>query len=379
MSIPSWQQRIIATVSKSPPKIALTGILLLLFLLPLTSSCTLAQMPEKRISRERSPEATPQQQPSNNNGSQESIADQGRQRRILRERSPGTTPQQQPSDNNDSQERITYQGRLRTYILHTPKDYTPNRSMPLVLVFHGGNGRGRSVQRNSGFNDLADQQGFFVAYPDGIDRHWNDGRLDTDNPDVDDVGFVAALIDHLVKTKNIDSSRVYATGISNGGAMVLKLACDLSDKIAAFAPIASSLSVRLASSCKPSKPVSILMFNSPDDPYMPWEGGMGRGRGGMKLSVPETVEWWRKHNDCSPQADNNTLPMTAASDGTRVRVSRYSGGRSDTEVVLYTIEGGGHTWPGGQLSRREQEFGTTSRQVDASEVMWEFFQRHALP
>jgi polyhydroxybutyrate depolymerase len=73
--------------------------------------------------------------------------------------------------------------------------------MPLVLVFHGGNGRGRSVQRNSGFNDLADQKGFFVAYPDGIDRHWNDGRLDTDNPDVDDVGFVAALIDHLVKTK----------------------------------------------------------------------------------------------------------------------------------------------------------------------------------
>ena len=316
--------------------------MLLLFILNLTSACGLAQTPQTKIIREQ----------------------------------PLRRAQQEELSDSNMQGSITSQGRLRTYILHTPKGYGSNRALPLVLVFHGGYGRGRVVQRQSGFNKLADQKGFFVAYPDGIDKHWNDGRLETTHPDVDDVEFVSALIDHLVKTKNIDPSRIYATGISNGGAFTNKLACDLSDKIAAFAPVASSLSKVLASSCKPSKPVSIMMFNSPEDPFVPWQGGMGRGQGGVKLSVPQTVEWWRNHNDCPPQAENEILPVIETKDDTRVKMSRYSGCRNGSEVILYTIEGGGHTWPGRQP--RLRLLGRSTRNISANDMMWEFFQKHPM-
>jgi polyhydroxybutyrate depolymerase len=344
----------------SPPRTAIVGILLL-FILNLTSSCGQAQIPDKQMSGKQMPE-----------------------KRIIKEQNwrsikqSSAIKQEEASDSSDMQESITYQGQLRTYLLHTPRGYDQNRSLPLVLVFHGGYGRGKTVERQSRFNNLADQKGFFVAYPDGIDKHWNDGRLDTDNPDVDDVGFISALIDRLVKTKNIDPSRVYATGISNGGAFTHKLACDLSDKIAAFAPVASSLSVRLASTCKPNRPVPILMFNSPEDPFVPWQGGEGKGRGGVKLSVPETVEWWRKHNDCSSDPEKKILPRTVAKDGTQVTVSRYSGCRSGSEVIFYTIEGGGHTWPGGEDPLPVRVSGRISNQISATEVMWQFFQRHTL-
>ncbi len=348
MPLYSWQQRFIAMKSKSPLRSVFVGILLLMFLLNLASACGLAQTPERRIPRER----------------------------------PRRGIQQEELSAGDMQESITYQGRMRTYILHTPRNYSPSRLMPLVLVFHGGNGKGIGVEKRTRFSDLADREGFFVAYPDGVGGHWNDGRLDSDNPDVDDVGFVRTLIDHLVKTKNIDSSRVYATGISNGGAMTHRLACELSDKIAAFAPVSSSLSVRLASSCKPSRQVSMLMFNSPDDPFLPWEGGEGRGRGGVKLSVPQTLDWWRKQNNCSSQAENKTLPPTTASDGTQVMMSRYSGCRGGSEVILYTIQGGGHSWPGAEdvrnQRRRERVFGRTTRQISATQTIWQFFQRHSL-
>ncbi len=361
MLLHSWQQRIIATASKFPPRSASIG-LLVLFMLNLTSACGLAQTPEIRINPERPARGSQQEKPGEG--------------RINRQRQ--WRENQEESSTGNMQGSITYQGRVRTYILHTPRTYNPNRSLPLVLVFHGGYGRGRTVQRQSGFNDLADREGFVVAYPDGIDKHWNDGRLQTTNPDVDDVGFVSALIDRLATTKNIDRSRVYATGISNGGAFTNKLACELSDKIAAFAPVASSLSVVLASSCKPSKAISIMMFNSPEDPFVPWQGGVGRGAGGVKLSVPQTVDWWKKHNGCSSQADKKALPVTDYKDSTRVTMSSYSGCRDGSEVIFYSIEGGGHTWPGGADPMPERVSGKITHQLSASETMWEFFKRHTL-
>lgn len=342
MSLYSCQQRVVAKTRKSPSRTAFIGILLVLLLLNLTTACALAQRRD---------------------GSR------------IRERLLGNT-QQEARTNDMLSGKLIYQGRLRTYHLHLPKGYNRNRSTPLVLAFHGGYGSGKGFAKTTGLNNLADREGFVVVYPDGIDRHWNDGR-GTANPGINDVGFVRVLIDRLIRFRNIDSSRIYATGISNGGFFTQKLACEMSDKIAAFAPVAAPLPELLKSSCKPSKPISIVMINSPEDRFVPWKGGEVKG-GGQTLSVPQTVERWRQHNASSSVAEAQTLPVINPSDSTRVRFSRYSGGRGDSEVVLYTIEGGGHTWPGGNDPLSPRVVGKTSRQISANEVIWKFFQRHVL-
>jgi polyhydroxybutyrate depolymerase len=245
------------------------------------------------------------------------------------------------------------------------------------MAFHGGYGSGKRIARNTGFNEIADQEGFIVVYPDGINRHWNDGR-GTANPEIDDVGFVKVLIERLVKFRNVDPSRIYATGLSNGGQFTQRLACEMSDQIAAFAAVSATFPAALKPNCKPKNPVSILMINSPNDPLVPWEGGEGRGLGGQILSVPETVELWRKHNGCSPVAQTESLPNIAPSDGTRVRVSRYTGNCNRSEVLIYAIEGGGHGWPDGYENAPTSMAGKTSRQLKASQAIWNFFKRHSL-
>ncbi|HEY9726873.1 MAG TPA: PHB depolymerase family esterase [Chroococcales cyanobacterium] len=288
-----------------------------------------------------------------------------------------SSQQEAPTRDDMLSGRLIYQGQARTYHVYLPSNYDRNRSWPLVLAFHGGFGSGKRIARNTGFNEIAEREGFIVVYPDGIDKHWNDGR-GTVNTDVDDVGFVRALIDRLVRNRNVDPSRVYATGISNGGQFTQRLACELSDKIAAFAAVASTFPAALRSNCNPKNPVSMLMINSPEDPLVPWQGGEGGGIGGRILSVPETVELWRKHNKCSPVAQTQSLPTIAPNDGTRVRMSRYQGDSPRSEIVLYTIEGGGHTWPDGHDNAVISRVGKTSRQLKGSQAIWNFFKRHSL-
>jgi polyhydroxybutyrate depolymerase len=353
MSLHFWQQEHLAKVTKSPLKRSLVVFITILSLLNATTGCSLGQTQEKQTIGERPVESSQRE-------------------------SPLESPQQKapPSDDMLSG-KLVYQGQVRTYHLHLPSGYNRNRSWPLVLAFHGGYGSGKRLARNTGFNALADQEGFIVVYPDGINRHWNDGR-GTANPNIDDVGFVRALIDRLVRYRNIDPSRIYATGISNGGQFTQRLACEMSDKIAAFAPVAATFPAAIKSSCKPKNSVAMLMINSPQDPLVPWQGGEGGGLGGKILSVAETVEFWRKHNNCSPVGQTQALQNIAPSDGTQVRVSSYSGGCPRSEVILYTIEGGGHTWPDGRENAVISRVGKTSRQLRASQVIWNFFKRHSL-
>ena len=160
---------------------------------------------------------------------------------------------------------ITVAGRERTYALHLPRAVATGTALPLVLVFHGGGGEGKQMPALTGMNAIADREGFVAAYPDGIDRNWNDGRysqaITTQRFNLDDVGFVAALIDELAATLPIDRSRVFATGISNGGMFSQRLGCELADKVAAIAPVAGSLPELLAPNCAPIPPAA-----GPDDP-----------------------------------------------------------------------------------------------------------------
>src|SRR3954453_21116917 len=188
---------------------------------------------------------------------------------------------------------ITVDGRERAYTLHLPPAVATGTALPLVLVFHGGGGEGKQMPALTGMNAIADREGFVTAYPDGIDRNWNDGRysqaIATQRFNLDDVGFVSMLIDELAATLPIGRSRVFATGISNGGMFSQRLGCELADKGAAIAPVAGSLPGVLAPGCAPSRPMPVLMIHGDTDPLVPWNGGpvAGSGNRGRVLSVAD--------------------------------------------------------------------------------------------
>jgi len=283
---------------------------------------------------------------------------------------------------------LQYGGLERTYRIYVPSKYDRSRPLPTVLVFHGGGGTGDGMEKltQGGLNRLADREGFIIVYPDGVDRHWNDGRgiqnYRAQRDNIDDVGFVAALIDHLARTLTIDLGRVYATGISNGGLMSFRLARELPMRVAAVAPVAISMSEEIAQMRPPSRPISVMMIPGTRDPLVPWDGGAIGFAGGQKvgrvLSVSETVKYWASHNQCPSPPAVSMEPDRDPQDGTRVRREAYGPCRDGTEVILLAVEGGGHTWPGGLQYLPVRVVGRTSRDIDANEVIWSFFRRHAL-
>jgi len=281
--------------------------------------------------------------------------------------------------NNDVRASIVFGGLTRTYIVHTPK-LNGTAPIPLVLAFHGGGGTGAGMARLTHLSQLADKYGFIVAYPDGYMRRWADGRGTTaaERAGVDDVGFVSALIDQLSKQNQIDPTRVYATGISNGGFFSLRLACELSSKITAVAAVAATLPQNLSDHCHPQKPVSILLIHGTDDPLVPASGGVVGGRiGGEVISLNATVNLWLQADACMLTPDV-TYATEVVNDGTRVKIETFASCKNSSAVILYVIEGVGHTWPGGVQFSPESVIGKTTHNIDAGQVIWLFFQKHSL-
>jgi polyhydroxybutyrate depolymerase len=253
-------------------------------------------------------------------------------------------------------------GRRRRYFVHVPPSYDGKTPLPLVLVLHGATQSPESAERMSGMSAQADREGFLAVYPSGTGRlpTWNAGACCAyamEN-NVDDVGFLRALIDRLEREYRIDARRIFAAGISNGGMMSYRLACELADKIAAIAPVEGAQDV----ACRPSNPVSVIVFHGTADRLVPFEGGATPFQLGSRrsdASVDSTVAFWTKEDGCSPTPKREE---TAA-----VRIESYSGCRDGTAVTLYAIQGGRHIWPGTRLSGNE---------VPATELMWSFFARH---
>jgi polyhydroxybutyrate depolymerase len=271
---------------------------------------------------------------------------------------------------------MAFKGLNRTYLIHIPPSYDKTKSMPLVIALHGGGVSAEQMVEHTrgGFNTLSDREGFIVVYPYGINKKWNDGRK---RNNIDDVGFISALIDQFAEEFNIDTNRVCVTGISNGAMMSYRLAIELSEKIAAIAAVAGNIPVNLSGD--PKRPISILIINGTEDPLMPWEGGYVHFKElklGEVLSTAETVEYWVNHNKCSPAPIISYEIDKDPQDGTRVRREAYGNCEEETEVILYAIEGGGHIWPGGYQYSPERRVGKTSKDIDANEVIWNFFKRH---
>jgi len=280
----------------------------------------------------------------------------------------------------DRDETIQIGGVQRVYHVHLPPTAPAEGGLPLVIVFHGGGGTAKGAERQYGFTQLADARGFVVVYPAGLDRRWNDGRGTTGQPWlntvlVDDVSFVSATIDHLRNALPIDARRVYAAGMSNGGILSHRLGCELSGKIAAIAPVAGTIAAPEAPRCAPETPVSVVEFHGTEDRFVPYGGGdiLKQPERGTVLSVADTMALWTRLDGCSTTPRLADLPPSHPEDGTRIRRVTYGPCGRTSEVTLYTVIGGGHTWPG---TAWIPLLGPVSRQINATEIIWEFFERH---
>lgn len=291
---------------------------------------------------------------------------------------------------------LKHKGMERVYQVHDPRagvKSAPSGKRPLILVLHGGGGRAEKFDAMTGkaasFNALAGREDLLVVYPQGIDRQWNDGRevkhIAPQAQGIDDAGFLSSLIDHLVKTRNVDERRIYATGPSNGGFMSNRLACDLAGKVAAVGIVIATMPVLLEDKCRPAAPVSVLIMNGTEDPLVPFNGGFvrdfrkGRTRGEI-LSTAQTFDFWLRQAGYGRGGQAiRPEPLADAAPGDRTRVTRQAYKGKNAEVALYTIEGGGHTWPGGRQYLFEFLVGRTSRDINATEHIWEFFKRNPKP
>jgi polyhydroxybutyrate depolymerase len=263
-------------------------------------------------------------------------------------------------------------GISRTYVAHVPA--TLGASVPLVLSFHGHGSDGMQQARLTDFDALSDRDGFIVVYPDGIHRGWNDGR--PQSAGADDIAFVRALIADFSRRYPIDRTRIYATGFSNGGTFTEYLGCVMTSTFAGLAPVSGSMPAADVGSCHPARPIPVLTIAGTGDPIMPYTGGEIRLLGvdrGTVISAAATAAFWASNDRCARTPRRTVLPPIAATDGTRVTQTSYSGCAPGTSVELDTIEGGGHAWPGGPQYAPKMFIGPASKQLDATKAIADFF------
>jgi polyhydroxybutyrate depolymerase len=277
---------------------------------------------------------------------------------------------------------IEHDGYSREFILHLPKDHARLGRIPLVIALHGGGGTAKGMIRLTygRFNELADLHGFLVAYPQGLKKSWNDGRDDpisfAHKNDIDDIGFLTALIQTIIEKYKADPQRVFVTGISNGGFMSIRVSRDLTDQVKAAAPVCAAIPFTTKDAHLTSPPMNILLLNGTTDPLVPYSGGyvqvLGKKRGKI-LSTDETIAILIKKNACPDSPVTEHLEDKDPHDGTRVIRYEYMNNETGKKVVLLKVVNGGHTWPGGWQYLGEKLVGKTSMDINACNEIWNFF------
>lgn len=257
----------------------------------------------------------------------------------------------------------------RTYRIHVPTSYDKENPIPLVFVLHMLTGSGKTTQWLTHFDELAEEEGFIVVYPEGYKGSWAEGSnlYVADQNQIDDVMFISKLIDKLMSSYAIDPNQIFITGFSNGGFMAQRLGCEMSNRIAGVATVGATISKRIIESCKPQFPLSVLMIHGTEDHGVLWDGDPDY------MSVPDTVDFWVKQNECNKVPEHSQIPDSKI-DGTKVEYDIYTGCLENSRIELYTIIGGGHAWPGG--SKMVQLWGLNgkiSQDIDASQIIWTFF------
>ena len=270
---------------------------------------------------------------------------------------------------------ISHDGLERSYVLVAPTQQ--RERFPLVLAFHGGGTNARFMQRFCNLDEIAEQEGIVLVYPNGTGRTrrgltWNAGLCCgyAQRHNSDDVGFVDRVIDDVGSQLPIDGEAIFATGMSNGGMMSYRLANELSHRFAAIAPVAGGVATE---TINPSMPVSVFHIHGTADEYVPMMGGRGkRSRPGLIApKIQQSIDAWVAANGCSSSPEQRMIESSSYPQ----RESRYLDGRDGTEVRYLVIEGGGHTWPG-QETHLEFELGPVALNIDANALIWEFFDSH---
>lgn len=290
----------------------------------------------------------------------------------------------------DYERRMMHGGTPRYYQLHVPRSYDPARPTPVVLVFHGGGGDPGAIRYESRMDATSDRGGFIVVYPAGTPSRrwitnrllvWNDGRPRADGTPskVDDTGFVAALLIDLENLFHVDDRRIYACGFSNGAQFTYRLSKRLTNRIAAIAVVAGQRPPNDKYDPPPSRPIPVMQFAGVKDRVAPYAGGATPSKAGIRGHAPpvrETIRSWVDFNQCAPQ------PAEVVRVGKAV-MQRFQPSAASCEVILWTLEDGGHTWPGGRVVPGVEliglgKMGRVNQDINASDLMWEFFKEHAL-
>jgi polyhydroxybutyrate depolymerase len=271
---------------------------------------------------------------------------------------------------NRSNGTIVSAGIEREYLLYVPRSYDPAKPTPLVISLHGGAMWPAAQMEIDRWNRVAEEHGFLLVYPSGVSgrgpRSWRSGA---ERGPMRDVPYISELIDTLRASYNIDSTRVYANGLSNGGGMAFKLACTLSDRIAAVGMVGTAIFLPW-SGCTDQRPVPMILFHGTADRAALYEGGTSWVAPNLFPSIPGWTTRYAVRNRCEP----TPVKWKIAPDVTRIEYPRCA---ENASVVLYRIEDGGHTWPGGK-PLPEWFVGRTSSSIDATAEMWNFFREHPL-
>jgi polyhydroxybutyrate depolymerase len=272
-----------------------------------------------------------------------------------------------------SLESITVGGLTRTYIVYVPQA-PANTLMPLVVMLHGGLGTAAQAEKSYGWDQIADANKAVIIYPDGVDKTWNAGTCcgQAAAKNVDDVQFINKIIDVTAQNVPIDTKRVYATGISNGGMMVYRLACELPNVFAAVGPDSASMTVGCTNPAP--QPISVLHIHGLADQNVPFAGGAGT-KGFAKdsrPSVPSVIDFWRTLDKCSPAASSKAGLVTTS----------IASCPNNLSVGLITIDGAGHQWPGsvaeGPVISKLLGLDPPSTALNATQTFWNFFSQHSL-
>lgn len=306
----------------------------------------------------------------------------------------------------------------RTFVVHLPTSYDSKNKYPLVILLHSTGQNALDMTRLSRFDPAADRNGVIAVYPNSYGVRWDIGVVAQPNRQVaprrgygrrgmgypgggqwpggpggqggrgqerrqarnqaNDLVFFDRMLDKLSTQYSIDTTRIFATGYSDGGLMAFRLGCSMSGRITAIAPVAAAMPKDMESWCGPSRGVPLLMLNGTADTVIHYYGGTVKGTGMAALSAEKTADAWAKLDRCTAKPTHTTLPPRDKH-GMKTRVDTYDDCRDGSQVVLYNIEGAGNTWPGGDQFMPEKEVGKTSADIDADEVIWKFFSNYTIP
>jgi polyhydroxybutyrate depolymerase len=327
----------------------------------------------------------------------------------------------------ETKEKVTVDDVDRNFMVRLPSGYDPQRHYPVVILLHGMNQDADDMERLTRFDELADKDGIIAVYPLALHGRWNvgvqpqerqpmgmgpgrhrryggggypgggggypgggggypggGGRQPSDRqPDeqrrpapADDIGFFNQMLDYLGAKFSVDASRIYATGLSEGGFMSLRLGCALSDRIAAVAAVGAAMPKTMI--CLPSRSVPMLMINGTSDPVVPYGGGTEHNLNLATISAEDSAKAWAKIDRCEEKPEKTKIPAKEKG-GMETKVDTYGGCQQNAQVVLYSVKGAGNTWPGGEQYEVEKTIGKTSQDINANETIWSFLVTQKLP